>query len=68
MDAFAGSIQFDKSMKAAAAERKELVALFKSADSKEKPVSNRKLAETLNVDETTIRRDTGKCRTCRQKP
>lgn len=53
---FAASIQFDKSMRAAAEERKELVVLFKQAD-KEKPISNRQIAKALNVGEATVRRD-----------
>lgn len=56
LEAFADSIQFDKSMKAAAEQRKELVALFKKAD-EGKPLSNRRIAKALNVDEITIRRD-----------
>lgn len=56
IEAFAGSIQFDRSMKAAAEQRKELVVLFKNADAN-KPLSNRKIAKALNVDEGTIRRD-----------
>ena len=43
-------------MKAAAEERKELAVLFKQADDK-KPISNKKLAKTLNVSDTQIGRD-----------
>ena len=61
LEAFAASIQFDKSMRAAAEQRKELVALFKTAD-KEKPLSNVKLAKTLNVAESTVRADSSRNR------
>jgi N6-adenosine-specific RNA methylase IME4 len=56
VEAFADSIQFDKSMKAAAEERKELVDLFKKAD-EAKPISNKKIAAALNVGASTIDRD-----------
>ena len=39
-----------------AEQRKELVALFKVAD-KVKPISHRKIAKALNVDESTVRAD-----------
>jgi IS30 family transposase len=43
---------------AAAEQRKELAILFKEAE-KERPLSNRKIAKTLNVHRRTIDRDVG---------
>jgi hypothetical protein len=57
LPAFAESIQFGPSMRAAAEDRRELTALFKAAD-EEKPLSNRKIATALNVHPSTIDRDT----------
>jgi N6-adenosine-specific RNA methylase IME4 len=57
IEAFADSIQFGKAMKAASKETKELAVLFKEAD-KEKPLSNYRVAKTLNVGEATVRRAT----------
>jgi N6-adenosine-specific RNA methylase IME4 len=56
LEAFADSIQFDTSVKAASETRKELVVLFKKAD-EAKPISNRKITKALNVDDRTIGRD-----------
>jgi DNA methylase len=56
IEAFADSIQFGPAMKAAAEKRKELAVLFKQADGK-KPISNRIIAKTLNVDHQTINND-----------
>jgi N6-adenosine-specific RNA methylase IME4 len=56
LEAFAASMQFDKSMQAAAEQRKELVVLFKQANAA-KPISNRKIAKTLNVSTMTVGRD-----------
>jgi hypothetical protein len=58
IEAFAENIQFGPSMKAAAAERKELAALFKEAD-EARPLSNRKIAIALNVSHTRVNKDFG---------
>jgi N6-adenosine-specific RNA methylase IME4 len=69
LEDFAASIQFDKSIKAAAEQRKELAILFKKAD-EARPISNKKIALALNVDPSTIDEDvrTGKPAPSKKQP